>query len=221
MTNAELLAKIKAEIERRYNYEKEMYCDTKPDGRPNDGWAESLAIMGVLEELLSFLSTLESEKPMNPDLEKELARFYLKDLCGSEKDEIPEATLHHNFPIMWDDLRDIARHFAEWGYLRAAEKYNEIEYNRQRTEESVPKDLEEAADYYIGKVVDDGWEWETHDIVEAFIAGAKWQKEQMMKEGVEGYVNYYEDSGGILMAEAQVGCPYHNGDKVRIIIVKK
>ena len=55
----------------------------------------------------------------------------------------------------------------------------------------------------------------------AFKAGAEWQKEQMMKEAVEGYVNYYEDSGGILMAEAQVGCPYHNGDKVKIIIVKE
>lgn len=50
---------------------------------------------------------------------------------------------------------------------------------------------------------------------------AKWQKEQMLKDAVEGYVNYYEDSGGILMAEAQVGCPYHNGDKVKIIIVKE
>lgn len=40
----------------------------------------------------------------------------------------------------------------------------------------IPNDLEEAADDYIGKVADDGWEWETHDIVEAFIAGAKWQE---------------------------------------------
>ena len=52
-------------------------------------------------------------------------------------------------------------------------------------------------------------------------AGAEWMRERMMKDAVEGYVNYYEDSGGILMAEAQVGCPYHNGDKVRIIIVKE
>lgn len=57
--------------------------------------------------------------------------------------------------------------------------------------------------------------------VDGFKAGAQWQKEQMMKDAVEGYVNYYEDSGGILMAEAQVGCPYHNGDKVKIIIVKE
>ena len=50
---------------------------------------------------------------------------------------------------------------------------------------------------------------------------AEWQKSQMLKDAVEGYVNYYDDSGGILMAEAQVGCPYHNGDKVKIIIVKE
>ena len=50
--------------------------------------------------------------------------------------------------------------------------------------------------------------------------GMEEQKDQMMKDAVEGYVNYYEDSGGILMAEAQVGCPYHNGDKVRIVILK-
>lgn len=50
---------------------------------------------------------------------------------------------------------------------------------------------------------------------------ADWQKEQMMKDAVEGYVNYYEDSGGILMAEAQVGCPYHNGQKVHIVVLKE
>lgn len=54
-----------------------------------------------------------------------------------------------------------------------------------------------------------------------YLKGLKDCKEQMLKEAVEGYVNYYEDSGGILMAEAQVGCPYHNGDKVKIIIVKE
>lgn len=78
--------------------------------------------------------------------------------------------------------------------------------------------------------IDEGMGVETANIhIEAFdmIArhfcefGKKDMKEQMLQEAVEGYVNYYEDSGGILMAEAQVGCPYHNGDKVRIIIVKE
>lgn len=54
-----------------------------------------------------------------------------------------------------------------------------------------------------------------------FLKGVAEGKRLMMEEAVEGYVNYYEDAGGILMAEAQVGCPYHNGDKVKIIIVKE
>lgn len=71
-------------------------------------------------------------------------------------------------------------------------------------------------DYAISSVAD-----YDHGCIDGFKAGAEWHKRQMMKEAVEGYVNYYEDSGGILMAEAQVGCPYHNGDKVKIIIVKE
>ena len=59
--------KLKAEIKRRHDYENEMYHKTKPDGRPNEGWAESLAIMGVLEELLFFLDTLE--EPEESDLQ--------------------------------------------------------------------------------------------------------------------------------------------------------
>ena len=57
--------KIRQEIKRRHDYENEMYHKKKPDGRSNDGWAESLAIMGVLEELLTFLDTL-SEEPDKP-----------------------------------------------------------------------------------------------------------------------------------------------------------
>lgn len=71
-------------------------------------------------------------------------------------------------------------------------------------------------DYAISSVAD-----YDHGCIDGFKAGAEWQKEQMLKDAVEGYVNYYEDSGGILMAEAQVGCPYHIGDKVKIVIVKE
>lgn len=49
--------------------------------------------------------------------------------------------------------------------------------------------------------------------------GRRLERQDMLKGAVEGYVNYYEDGGGKLMAEAQVGCPYHIGDKVKIIIV--
>ncbi len=90
------IEKIRAEIKKRHNYEKEMYCDTKPDGRPNDGWAESLAIMGVLEDLLSFLDTLEEEP--DKSLEEEIRR-YLREECSSDDEPTTEET---------------ARHFAEW-----------------------------------------------------------------------------------------------------------
>ena len=133
MTNAEIIQAIRKEIGRRYNYEKEMYCDTKPDGRPNDGWAESLAIMGVLEELLSFLSTIEkSEKPINPeeiDLKKELHDFIME--FG------PAATFDK-----------CASRFYDLGCHRTAEKYDEIEYNRQRAEESVCGELEKEIKRY-------------------------------------------------------------------------
>lgn len=54
--------RLRAEIERRHIYQKEMYNKTKPDDRPNDGWAESLAIMGELEELRTFIDSLQQEQ---------------------------------------------------------------------------------------------------------------------------------------------------------------
>ena len=95
------IEKIRAEIERRYNYEKEMYCDTKPDGRPNDGWAESLAIMGVLEDLLSFLDTLEEEP--DKSLVEEVKRYYSDNFAYISSDQ-PTLSI----------LTNVARHFAEW-----------------------------------------------------------------------------------------------------------
>ena len=91
------------------------------------------------------------------------------------------------------------------------------------TIEKIKAEIEEAADNYIRKVVDDGWEWETQDIAEAFIAGAGWQKNQMLKEAVEADVKTYRDlAAGKSWAEFVVEMPTNNlGDKVRIIILKK
>lgn len=112
--------RLLAEIERRKKSLRAGICNEEVFTRKQRN--EMLVASEELDRLKRFLSTLESEKPIIPDLEKELTRFYLKDLCGSEKDEIPEATLHHNFPIMWDDLRDLARHFAQWGAEHAREQ---------------------------------------------------------------------------------------------------
>lgn len=91
-------------------------------------------------------------------------------------------------------------------------------------------DLEEAAvdiaDVLLAKTKEyalaakaDYWNG-AHD---GFIAGAKWQKEQMMKEAVEADVNIYRDlAAGKSWAEFVVEMPTNNlGEKVRIIIVKE
>ena len=59
------------------------------------------------------------------------------------------------------------------------------------------------------------------DIVDAFIAGAKWMKEQMMKEAVEGVVYRYESFRKIATAII-VDIPREIlGNKVKLIIVKE
>lgn len=198
MTNAELLAKIKAEIEKQIKDPQE-HC-------------YGVSSVNKLRELLDFLDTLESEKPMNQEgLEKEIDKT------------INECTNGYEFD--WDKF---ARHFAQWGYLRAAEKYNEIEYNRQRAEESVPNDLEEAAEkhstdydstiWYVLESSNQKTIWE-RELKETFIAGAKWQEEHtplpedtvLFNKGVaEGKRLMMEELSEHIAVAYQLGMATHN-----------
>ena len=101
-------------------------------------------------------------------MEKEIASFITQFGWGNTK-HLAEKEL----------INCTARHFAEWGYLRAAEKYNEIEYNRQRASGSSEKPnnhegLDEAAEKYANY----------HPacfhkpMAESFKAGAEWQKDK-------------------------------------------
>ena len=122
-------------------------------------------------------------------------------------------------PMFSDDIKYIradlvkpSTNGAEWG----AEHHGIPE---------TPNDLEEAADNHIRKVVDTaghpGWDWATQDITDAFIAGAKWQKEQMMEEAVEGYV-VKDITGSLAVTAKGINLDgFKVGDKVRIIIVKE
>lgn len=88
------IEQIKAEIERRVKELDEQIVDIY----------DSKAVLrkDELQRLLSFLSTLESEKPMNLEgLEKEIEEYF------------PESTFNTGFN--YDDLQEIARHFAQWG----------------------------------------------------------------------------------------------------------
>lgn len=217
-----IIEKIKAEIERRIT---------------DNTFGAKLELI----DILAWLDTLESEKPMNPEgLEEEIVKVcddFVFPLYGLD-DEFGRELINK-----------IAHHFAQWGYLRAAEKYNEMEYNRQREEESVPNDLEEEKEAYCEEHNDDCFD-ATGDkcphIRNAFIAGAKWMKEQdekeqadlftivaldaaqrareqMMKDGIEGEICHL----GVDFLDYNISeldeyiKRFKVGDKVRIIIVKE
>ena len=153
MTNTEIIQAIKAEIERRKGY---------------------ISVTHFAEELLSFLSTLESEKPMNLDeLMKEAQRYYFDNFEYLSSDQ-PTLSI----------LTNIASHFAEWG----------AEHN---SSSEIPKDLEEAAEDFVWEVMENDEDGisdlcrklrptskisDFYDaLAEFFIAGAKWQAEHLKK----------------------------------------
>lgn len=204
MTNAELLQKIKAEIERLYNGEA-----PKHDQQCNfdDGY-----FVGI-DAIAQFLDSLESEKPMS--LEEEIKKEMVK---------LP-------FFIRGKDQIAFARHFAEWGYLRAAEKYNEIEYNRQRAEESekpMQDELEKEMDEFFETMPvlehENIFEDTFKNIARHF---AQWQREQMMREAVEGEISSVDVGDDsyvktLKISELQKAIRNYNlGDKVRIIVLPK
>lgn len=99
MTNAELLTKIKVEIGRRIKILRE---DEVVRQNCTSDFLEG-KIYGY-EEALSFLSTLESEKP-SEELEKEIQKYLESQGVG-----------YGGWIDGWkdEDLREIARHFAQW-----------------------------------------------------------------------------------------------------------
>ena len=88
MTNAELLAKIKAEIERQMKFydEKEMKAwDGSERGDEDALWYQGHRKMCA--KLLSFLSTLDPEKPVPADLEEAKEAY-----CEEHNDDCFDAT---------------------------------------------------------------------------------------------------------------------------------
>lgn len=76
----------------------------------------------TLEWVLKQIDSLQQEQP-RVNLEKEI-EIYLEPIQAWQVQEAP-----------FTSLENCARHFCEVGLRRAAEMYDEIEYNRQRAEE--------------------------------------------------------------------------------------
>ncbi len=195
-----IIEKIRAEIERRKKRNKEEYA---PDGLFEE--------QDNLAKLLSFLYELEKEeKPIPAEgLEEDVKSWFFNEI--SSKINV-EHTMYYYF-------RECARRYYELG---------------RQSKPKVCEGLEKAAIAYSTEdagLNPNGTE-KTQVIqeeVDAFKAGAKWQKEQMLKEAVEGVVvelgeTYKDQSISVDAKELnQVLQPLRleAGDKVRIIIVKE
>lgn len=242
MTNAELLTKLKAEIEKQ----KESMRGLEPHTDFRKGqiaaYNQMLGIISSVEDVdetlkinekmkqheqsfasksamsqeavrnFRFLDTLESEKPRQEELEKEIERW-----------------VHNNADDngFYNQI-DFARHFAQWGAEHLANSNDEVVINGHKvaydkdkdaiTMEAIPNELEEAAENYSKERAEGHI---LYDWVHAFKARAKWDREQMMKEAVEGEiedvgVNYIDlidfDAEKLGLVE---------GDKVRVIVLPK
>ena len=89
---------------------------------------------------------------------------------------------------------------------------------------NTPKNkLEEAAEEYAYKGISDELKSImkplADEIIKIFIAGAEWQKSQMLKDAAEGIAHPEECE--IWVNLLGYGYKYNDGDKVKIIIVKE
>lgn len=186
MTNEELIDKIKAEIERQ---EKQCPLDTY-EGR------HKLFILGGLK---TFISTLESEKPMQEGLEEEINLAWER----LEKDYSPsvldKTTILVSGLVGEKQFSKIAHHFADW--QKEKDEVSKVNYEGARAVyDNTVQHLQEKID-------------------EKYELGKKDMREQMLKEAAEGEVvlNPYPT---ICLDDCK-NYDFKEGDKVRIIILPK
>ena len=100
--------------------------DRQKIGYNTDG--EHAAEYNTCRKILDIIGSLRREQ-QEADLEGEITRF-LSNVTKMNKGE-----WRGKYPIGEIGFRAVARHFYELGLRRAAEMYDEIEYNRQRANE--------------------------------------------------------------------------------------
>ena len=154
--------------------------------------------------ILNFLDTLQekSEKPINP---------VLQDFPTTEKEMQDFLATHERIPV--------------------PERLNSLE--RILQEQPVCEDLETEALRSAGVLLSEHFEDEDDDAIRTtalrcwkggFIAGASWQKEQMMENALHGWLD--EDNEppydlNVLCEEKIPFGKFKHCDKVKIIIVKE
>ena len=121
MTNAELLAKIKAEIERNRQAIRVLNEHTAPEQM-----SKTCVIFQysdtILSALLTFLSTLESENPVERIGSYNIVP-YIDDKIAALQDMWREEKVAFDWDDMHEMIEDVARHFYNLG-LNARKEEN-------------------------------------------------------------------------------------------------
>lgn len=89
-------------------------------------------------------------------------------------------------------------------------------------EEPVSEDLEEAVNAYIGYAPEVDESSSTYGKRQAFKAGAKWQKEQLMAKAVDVTIAipYQNGYGGYTqLVDSKEGLPF--GENLKVLVIKK
>ena len=89
-------------------------------------------------------------------------------------------------------------------------------------EEPVSEDLEEAVNAYIGYAPEVDESSSTYGKRQAFKAGAKWQKDQLMAKAVDVTIAipYQNGDGGYTqLVDSKEGLPF--GENLKVLVIKK
>ena len=113
---------------------------------------------------------------------------------------------------------------CDWVAIAAAKRHLENSLKVKEVEEP-SKDLEEAAKFYAATHTEFFDSEGKPHVTPAFIAGAKWQEEQIMKDAIEREVK--EEAGGYPYIDATELYDYDNdkplakaGDKIKVVFIK-
>lgn len=198
MTNEELIAKIKVEIERQIKLHDSLASNAESEMIAN----LEIGAAQALEDILPFLNTLESEKP--------ICSFDELDHEADDWIDVLRADSGTNDDWNIGDIYRTAQHFAKWGAeWQKEQSLMESHKAWMDHKSSMIKQIEKA-------------EWRGYDkgLADGIVLG----KEQMLKEAVEIEVWNYSSCKDLRALPLWGIDKFNNledGDKVRVIIVKE
>lgn len=200
--------RLKEEVEKKYNSNDTV----------SDRW--DLGYDTACEQILDIIDSLQQEQPDFPTTDEEIERF----LATHPKVEVPQK---YKTPDWLFKKQEQSAPYDE-AYLnekiaKATKSWEGVDVDKFM-DEVRGREPEVDLDEEINRTCHNGSVADTSDLDHNSYENiarhfAKWQKEQMMSEAVEGEA--HPDDCEIWVNLVGYGYKFNEGDKVRIIIVKE